>query len=158
MLHIESTLTHHLFHIAVGKLKATVPSDAEQDDLRGMMAPLEGRGDAVHEQSRQERLREREEGIIPETLFCNTDLVGEPRPSKQKTLAVRLKESNERGPQSDAPAETRQDHVILADDSAPAAAKSSAIIGRSHHVLTPCGEVSEVEEEGFWRNCEALSY
>jgi len=38
----ETALAHHLFDISIGKLVATVPTDAEQEKIRGVVTPLKG--------------------------------------------------------------------------------------------------------------------
>src|SRR5215204_7636915 len=41
VIHIESALTHHLFYVAIRELIATVPSDAQKDERRLEVTPLE---------------------------------------------------------------------------------------------------------------------
>ena len=48
MVHRQATLVHHLFQVTVGELKATVPSDASEDDLAFIVSPLEGIGIMLH--------------------------------------------------------------------------------------------------------------
>jgi hypothetical protein len=42
VIHVETSLTHHLFDIAIRELIAAVPSDAQKDDCRLEVSPLEG--------------------------------------------------------------------------------------------------------------------
>jgi len=42
MMHLKTTLPHHLFDVTVRKLKATIPPDAQKDDRRLEVAPLKG--------------------------------------------------------------------------------------------------------------------
>jgi hypothetical protein len=41
VIHVEPALTHHLFYVAVRKLVATIPSNAQKDDGRLEVPPLE---------------------------------------------------------------------------------------------------------------------
>jgi len=41
VIHVESTFTHHLFDIAVRELVATVPANAQKDERRLEVSPLE---------------------------------------------------------------------------------------------------------------------
>jgi hypothetical protein len=41
VIHRQATLTHHLLQIAVGKLIPTIPADAQKDDRRLEVTPLE---------------------------------------------------------------------------------------------------------------------
>jgi len=49
VIHRESTLTHHLFDVAVRELITEIPSDAQKDEFRFEVPPLEGRCIALHE-------------------------------------------------------------------------------------------------------------
>jgi len=46
-----------------------LPSNAEQDDIRGIVPPFEERGGMLHEYTRRLELREHEVWIIAERLF-----------------------------------------------------------------------------------------
>jgi hypothetical protein len=48
VVHQEAALAHHLLDISVAKRVAAIPANAEQNDVRRIMAPLEGRGVASH--------------------------------------------------------------------------------------------------------------
>jgi hypothetical protein len=43
MVYVEATLTHHLVQISITKLITQIPTDAEKNDLRLIVTPLERR-------------------------------------------------------------------------------------------------------------------
>jgi hypothetical protein len=43
VIHVEPTLTHHLFNVAVGELVSAIPSDAQKNN-RGFVVPPFERG------------------------------------------------------------------------------------------------------------------
>jgi hypothetical protein len=51
VINFKPPLMHHFFDISIGKLVAAVPSDAEQNDIRGVMSPFERRGMMLHEET-----------------------------------------------------------------------------------------------------------
>jgi len=49
VIHVEPALSHHLFDIAIRKLIATIPTNAQKDERRLEVAPLEGSGISFQE-------------------------------------------------------------------------------------------------------------
>jgi hypothetical protein len=49
VIYVESALSHHLFDIAIRELEATIPPDAQNDDCRLEVTPLEGIGISFQE-------------------------------------------------------------------------------------------------------------
>ncbi len=45
----QSALAHQFLEISIAERVSAVPADAEQDDVRGIVTPLEGRGVTLHE-------------------------------------------------------------------------------------------------------------
>jgi hypothetical protein len=48
VIYFEAALTHYLFDITMRKLVAAVPSDAQEDDVRGMVPPFERSRARIH--------------------------------------------------------------------------------------------------------------
>jgi hypothetical protein len=68
MVHGESSLPHHLFKVTVGELVSAIPADAQKDDRRLEVTPLERRFILLQEYDSRRVIGEPEENSSSEAI------------------------------------------------------------------------------------------